>query len=244
MIPYAMSHKISILSTMPIAQSLIDGAAEQGALVDALSFIKVSAVTGEKIENEIVDLCHLHVTVVFTSANAVKAVDDIVLHADPEWDIYCIGNATLDAVNKCFRSSEVRGTAKDAASLAALIIEHGADEVVLFCGDKRLDTLPVALREEDIPVYEVVVYTTTGISQKLKRAYDGILFFSPSAVGSFFGANKVSEDTVFFAIGTTTADAIKKHTCNKVIVSETASKETVLNYAVEYFQKQARPDNL
>ena len=239
-----MSHKINILSTMPIAQSLIDGAAHQGAVVDALSFIKVSAVTGEKIENEIVDLCHLQVTIVFTSANAVKAVDDIVLHADPEWEIYCIGNNTLDAVKKCFRNSIVVGTAKDSATLAALIIEQGADEVVLFCGDKRLDTLPEALRKNDIPVYEAVVYTTKEIKQKVTKAYDGILFFSPSAVSSFFSANKVGEDTVFFAIGNTTADAIKKHTRNKVIVSETASKETVLNYAVEYFQKQAQPDNL
>jgi len=38
-----------------------------------------------------------------------------------------------------------------------------------------------------------------------------------------------------FAIGNTTADAIKKHCDNKVIVSETASKEVVADYAVQYF---------
>jgi len=52
------------------------------------------------MEEKIVDLCYLPITAVFTSANAVKAVADIIINADPEWDIYCIGNATLAAVKR------------------------------------------------------------------------------------------------------------------------------------------------
>ena len=230
-----MGHKTRLLSTMPLAQPLLDKAVELGVVLDVMSFIKISAVEDAAMEEKIVDLCYLPITAVFTSANAVKAVADIIINADPGWDIYCIGNATLAAVKKVFESAIVKGVANDAAALAKVIISQTDDEIVLFCGDKRLDTLPDALRENDIDVFEVVVYQTTETPKEVSPDYDGILFFSPSAVNSFFSANKIGPDTVLFAIGNTTANATKPHTFNKVIVSETASKETVLDYAAKYF---------
>ena len=127
--------------------------------------------------------------------------------------------------------------AKNAAELAKIIIEDGEEEVVFFCGNQRLDTLPDTLRENDIDVYEMVVYETVQIPTKVEKEYDGILFFSPSGVDSFFSVNKVGVKTELFAIGNTTANAIKKHTDNKVIFSETASKETMVDYAIKYFNK-------
>lgn len=230
-----MKGKASLLSTMPIARDLIDKAAGYGVTIDAISFIQITASTDKEVEEEIVDLCYLPITAIFTSVNAVKAVSDVTLNADPSWSIYCIGNATMDAVNKRFNAAVVKGVANDAAALAEMIIDGVVDEVVFFCGDKRMDTLPDALRENDIIVYEVVVYHTTETPKVATQAYDGILFFSPSAADSFFSVNKIGPSTVLFAIGNTTANAIKKHCNNKVIVSENATKERVIEYATQYF---------
>ena len=232
-----MTNKIQILSTALLDQQFVNKAAELGVQLDTVSFIKVSAVDSEELAERVVDLCYLPITAVFTSVNAVKAVSDIVMSADPGWDIYCVGNATMEAVKSQFKAAEIIGIAKNAAELAKIIIEDGEEEVVFFCGNQRLDTLPDTLRENDIDVYEMVVYETVQIPTKVEKEYDGILFFSPSGVDSFFSVNKVGVKTELFAIGNTTANAIKKHTDNKVIFSETASKETMVDYAIKYFNK-------
>lgn len=65
---------------------------------------------------------------------------------------------------------------------------------------------------------------------------DGILFFSPSAVSSFFSLNTPAERTVCFAIGHTTAESIAQHTSNKIITSRSTSQEMMIDTVQEYFQ--------
>ena len=233
-----MANNINILSTAMLNDQLLHKAAAQGVQLDAVSFIKVSAIESEELVERVVDLCYVSATVVFTSVNAVKAVADIILAADPHWDIYCVGESTKSAVLSQFESCNVVAVANSAGELVNIIIEDGEEEeIVFFCGDQRLDTLPRMLRENDIEVYEVVVYRTELIPQTMGKQYDGILFFSPSGVNSFFSSNKIEAGVVLFAIGNTTADATKKHTNNKVVFSDTASKESMVDYAIKYFKQ-------
>jgi uroporphyrinogen-III synthase len=69
---------------------------------------------------------------------------------------------------------------------------------------------------------------------KLKEKPEIILFFSPSAVRSFFSVNEVSSGTTMIAMGTTTAEAIKQHTEHAVIISKDADKTFVVNMALDY----------
>lgn len=230
-----MSSKASILSTVLLEQPLKDKAAEKGIELDAMPFIKVEAVTDTEVKEEVEELCILPLTAVFTSANAVLAISEEVRGVLPDWSIYCLGHATKNAVHECFGSALIQGIAGDAAELAELIIADGVMEVVFFCGDKRMDTLPDLLREEDITVYELVVYRTTETPQVAAKSYDGVLFFSPSAVSSFFKVNTVGANTVFFSVGNTTAEAVKQHTDNKVIISDIPSKEEMINAVLQYF---------
>ena len=81
----------------------------------------------------------------------------------------------------------VESTANDAVSLAELIAEDRfVDEVIFFCGDQRRDELPEILRQHEVVVNEIVVYQTIAVPHKIEKQYHGILFFSPSAVQSFF----------------------------------------------------------
>jgi len=213
-------NKISILSTRPIDAQLIKSAAKQNIDIDVISFIETIAIEDKDIINEIEMALTQTATIVFTSMNAVDAVTAHLHDYKPDWNIYCIGNTTKQLVAEHFGDDLIAATANDATELAQKIIQDElTDEVLFFCGDKRRDELPDLLRQNDIEVTEIEVYQTKLVQHKISKNYNGILFFSPSAVESFFANNKLNEQTVLFAIGNSTANEIKKYSKNKILIS-------------------------
>ncbi len=229
-----MSDKITLLSTIALDGPLIDKAKKRGMELDALSFIRVNYATAD-MEPELMELRDLPITAVFTSANAVNAIADIVLLSEAAWNIYCIGNATKNAVMESFSETAIKGMANSAAELAEVILADNVLEVVFFCGDKRMDILPDLLRADEVSVHEMVVYETIETPHVVEKSYSGILFFSPSGASSFFSVNTPGSTCVLFAIGGSTAEAIKKYSANKIVLSETPSKENVVDDAINYF---------
>lgn len=227
--------KATILSTRPVEEWLISEAASKGVLIEVSPFIDTEPVQSVEIQQEIEQAMTLTATVVFTSMNAVEAVAAQLEGQEPDWTIYCIGNATLRLAEEYFPQAVIAGDAANAADLADLIVDSGeVEEVFFFCGNQRRDELPDILAQNDIVVNEIIVYQTIALPHKLDKAYDGILFFSPSAVDSFFTANKAGQ-AILFAIGNTTAGAIKKHTANRIVVAEEPVKEALVEQAVGYF---------
>ena len=227
---------ISILCTRPLPASLVEEAAANGIAIDELSFIETESILSVEVQQEI-ELASTEITtVVFTSMNAVDAVTIFLDGHQPDWSIYSIGTATGKLIKAYFGEGRMAGTANDAASLAALIAEDRfTDEVIFFCGDQRRDELPEILRQNDIEVNEIVVYQTIATPHKIEKDYFGILFFSPSAVQSFFSKNKIASRTILFAIGNTTANEIRKYTTNKIIISDEPGKENLVAKMIEYF---------
>ncbi len=227
---------ISILCTRPLTEVLINGAADAGITIDEIPFIETESILSVEVQQEI-DLAATEIaTVVFTSMNAVDAVTVFLNGHRPEWTIYSIGTATARLIKEYFGEERIAGTANDAAALAELIAEDRfTDEVIFFCGDQRRDELPDILKQHDIEVNEIVVYQTIEVPHKISKEYFGILFFSPSAVRSFFKVNKAESKTILFAIGNTTANEIKKFSDNKIIVSDEPGKENLVQKMIEYF---------
>ena len=229
-------NRINILCTRPLGSFLINEVKEQGIQIDELPFIRTEPIQSIEVQQEIEQAFLLTVPVVFTSMNAVEAVAYYQEDNQPEWDIYCIGNTTAKLVSKYFGEHRIAGTANDAESLAELIVEVGVeDEVIFFCGDQRRDKLPKMLREHDIEVDEITVYQTIALPHQIEKVYNGILFFSPSAVESFFKKNKLPQSTILFAIGNTTAAEIRKHTRNKILISDEPGKENLVRKMIDYF---------
>ena len=229
-------NEINVLCTRPLPSSLIEEAAANGIAIDELSFIETESILSVEVQQEI-ELASTEIaTVVFTSMNAVDAVTIFLDGHRPDWSIYSIGTATGKLIKAYFGEEKMAGTANDAASLAALIAEDRfTDEVIFFCGDQRRDELPEILRQNDIEVNEIVVYQTIATPHKIEKDYFGILFFSPSAVQSFFSKNKIASRTILFAIGNTTANEIRKYTTNKIIISDEPGKENLVAKMIEYF---------
>ncbi len=228
-----------ILSTAELDQALVNNAMAHGIELDAVSFIHVEPVRDHNLKEELDDLCKMPLTAVFTSANALSAMDEVLKNGKPEWNVYCIGNATKKTVLQYFDESQVKGTANDGAGLAGIIKSHRISEVVFFCGDKRLDALPDFLYQHEIMVHEIVVYKTRETPEQIKKHYQGIVFYSPNGVNSFFRVNSIGPGVVLFAIGKTTAGAIRSKTQNHVVVSETPSKSNMIDKVIQYFHKDA-----
>jgi uroporphyrinogen-III synthase len=226
-----------VLSTANLEPSLINTAMVHGIELDALPFVEVEPVRNQALAEELESLCKVHLTVVFTSANAISAISGTLKKFRPQWNVYCIGNATRKAVLEFFDEASIKGTATDGAGLAATIKSHDVSGVTFFCGDKRLDALPDFLYRNDIMVREIVVYKTRETPEQVVKHYQGFMFFSPNGVNSFFRINKISPNAVLFAIGNTTAAALSAKANNKVIVCETPSKALMVDTVIQYFHK-------
>jgi len=229
--------KKKILSTRPVKETLIQEATEQNIQLDIIPLIDTEPVQDIDTQQEVEQIALQYATVVFTSMNAVESVITMLDQQVPEWNIYCMGNTTQELIRNYFGEESISGTGNNASELAATILSDNdeLDEVFFFCGDQRRDELPAKLREEDISVEEIIVYKTIPLHQKIGTTYDGIVFFSPSAVESFFNNNKTTTSTVFFAIGSTTEAAIKKYTNNSIITAHSPGKEELVRKAIHYF---------
>ena len=229
-------NKIDILCTRPLNESLVKEAAAAGIVIDEISFIETEPIQTIEVQQEIEQALLLSATVVFTSMNAVEAVAIWQNEEQPNWKIYCIGTTTNKLVQEYFGEESIAGTANSAVELATLIAaDRFIDSVIFFCGDQRRDELPEILRRNNVEVNEITVYQTIAVPHKITKLYNGILFFSPSAAECFFSNNTIAERTILFAIGNTTATAIKKFTNNRIIISDAPGKENLAQKMMEYF---------
>ena len=177
---------------------------------------------------------------IFTSQNGVKAfLSQTSLHPSsregegPEVRIakvFCVGQKTKALLEK--NGLNVVKTTDYGADLADFITEnYKNDSFHLFCGTKRRDEIPQALKNAEIDFFELKTYKTTLKPRKFDQKWDGILFFSPSGVESFSSQNNL-KNTIAFCIGTTTAAAAKKHT-STVVIANSTSIESVIAKAVK-----------
>jgi uroporphyrinogen-III synthase len=226
---------IYLLSTGTLSERLAKEAAERGVVLDVMSFIGmeyIDEITGmEKLVAQ-------SLTVVFTSVHAVDAIRRWLKEPLPDWRVYSISGPTCEAVVALLGEKAVAGKAESAYELAKVIIDREmgrSREIVFFCGDQRREELPSLLRESGFEVIEKVGYRTVLTPRKVEQNYDGIAFFSPSAVESFFSVNVIAGEIPLFAIGPTTAAAIRARCTNPVITGGTPEKAMLIHKMTDHF---------
>jgi uroporphyrinogen-III synthase len=168
--------------------------------------------------------------VLFTSANAVQAVERRGEHLGLRLDTLAklplaaaVGPATSSAAEAAGFSVEYVAADHSGTGLAReLGIELRGKKVLLPRSDRANPDLPAALRRSGALVTEVVAYrnlppgSTDGnkLQESLKDGVDGILFYSPSAVQNFLellGRERlatVQGRAVMVAIGHATSAAL------------------------------------
>jgi uroporphyrinogen-III synthase len=237
------NNKIQILSTRPVDQTLIDEAAACNIYIDVVSFIETEPILNEDLNTRIAALSHQPITAVFTSMNAVDAVTN-TLDNSPRWTVGSIGTTTRRLVEQKLKDASIIATGNNASELAHNLAEvTHTRKVVFFCGDQRRDELPAILKEQGIEVEELVVYKTIPQAVRIIKQYDGIAFFSPSAVAGFFSINQLNSSTIVFAIGETTSTEVKKNCNNKVVVSPQPGKDNLIKNIIDYYTSTPQPVN-
>jgi len=228
----------TILSTKKLDPSLQQMLKDEGFLLMEEAFINirhnVSNTTAEKIK-----MLEVKDVLVFTSANAVEAVQTYI-DVNTAFRIFCIAGKTKDAVERILPNAIIIESDSDADKLAEKIVASGVQQIVFFCGSIRRDELPSMLLQNNILLTELSVYETIETPKQVNTNYDAVLFFSPSAVRSFFTANQLKPAITCFAIGTTTANTIKEFSSNKIIIAEAPSQEALANELQKYFKNQVQ----
>lgn len=233
-----LKNKITILSTGVLNSGLAEKAVDLEIIIETIPFISTTPAVTPALKAQLKVLEHQPAFIVFTSTKAVEAVVANLETHPLHWRFFCISQATRKMVHKYFGGSAIAATADNAGELAKEIINWGVtDDLLFFCGDHRRDELPDRIRESGKKVKEIVAYETILTPAKIDQPYDGILFFSPSAVQSFFSMNQVPPETILFSIGNTTAAELENNTTNKIIIADKPEKEEVLKKVIEYFNK-------
>ncbi len=234
-----MNKPISILSTAPLGREVMQEALSSGIALDVIPFIETIYLDHAVLSARVNELAKETVAVVFTSKHAVMSVAKMLKTGVENWQIYCLGNKTKITVNQLLVNNEtnpefeiIKGVGDDAEALANIITNTNVKNVVFFCGDKRLDILPDILTKAGVSIEQCIVYNTVETPRIVEKEYDRILFFSPSGVNSFFNVNNVKPGVVLYAIGNTTASAIRLHTSNKIVISSKPVKRQVYLDAV------------
>lgn len=220
-----------------ISESLLQQAEAAGIHIRVIPFIAINFKESDALREIITGLANRDILAVFTSKNSVaglmKNLDTV-----PAWRIACLQGKTHEAAAAFFGKTAITITAADSGTLAAAMIRANAKEAVFFCGNRRMDHLPEALRKEGISVQEIVVYDTFETPAPVQQDYDGILFFSPTAVHSFFTNNTLPADCTTFAIGQTTAKAITSFTSNTMVISPVSDEAQMIKHVIKYYNEE------
>lgn len=206
----------SVLTTKKLTKS------QESLLFNAgIAWVNYSAIQIEFHKN--IQLPELIENAIITSKNAWLAV---IKNTKIE-NAFVVGSKTAQLLKEA--NIVIIEKADNAKDLANRIIENHVEKSFTFlCGNKRRDELPELLQQNQIELKEIEVYNTKLNSKKFDQEFDGILFFSPSAVQSFFQLNK-SKNEIAFCIGNTTANEAKKYTS----AIKTANQPTVENVIVQ-----------
>ena len=221
-----MTKQINILSTKKLLPNQKQVLLEANFIVIEEDFIETN------IKN--FELSKVNDNLIFTSQNAVQS---ILQHPKCEdlksKDVFSIGMKTKDLLTENgFNVVAYTGYAADLAEIISLI--YSEESFTFFSGNLRRDVLPNTLKENGITFNEIEVYETKITSKKVTKKLDGILFFSPSAVESYFKMNTIKDETCF-CIGETTAEALENKKVKTIVIADKPSVENVIAEVVEYY---------
>jgi uroporphyrinogen-III synthase len=221
-----MTKQPNILSTKKLLPNQTQLLSDAAISVTEEDFIET------KIKN--FELSKVYDNIIFTSQNAVQS---ILQHPKcnelKTKSVFSVGMKTKDLLTENgFDVVAYTGYASDLAEIISLV--YSSDSFTFFSGNLRRDVLPDTLKENGITFNEIEVYETNITSKKATSKLDGILFFSPSGVESYFKSNTIKEE-MCFCIGETTAEALENKKVKNIIIADKPSVENVIAEVIEYY---------
>ncbi|MFT3902751.1 MAG: uroporphyrinogen-III synthase [Niabella sp.] len=220
-----------ILSTKILPQTVLHGAFVDGMQIDCHDFIQITYKPADSIMAAMENIRDNDV-LIFTSKHAVFAAKDEL--KDKRNGIYCLSGATKHAVEKHLPHCQIIAYADNADNLIKQIDTTSSHTHFFFCGDKSLPIIPNFLARNGMICPKIIVYENHSSPAKMQKAYNGVMFFSPSGAESFFSVNEIAANVVAVAIGSTTAKAVQRFHKN-VLIAEKPDSQTMLTSLKNFF---------
>ncbi len=219
------------MSTKVLNPELVQCLKSYGLRVTQYDFIKKTIRIPEKMAS-----ISPHSVIVLTSKTAVLAWIEISkAQSKPaiKFPVYCLAMATQTTARE--HGLNIMGVAPDAASLAELILKDTAIKSITFvCSNLRRNDLPKKLKSRGIQVAEIEAYKTEPTPIKINQPYQGVLFFSPSAVDSFLSLNSIGS-SVAFCLGKTTADHSRGVGFSEIQVAKSLTPESLVQIVLNFY---------
>jgi uroporphyrinogen-III synthase len=192
-----------------------------------------------EIKNNLFELNKINSNLIFSSQNAVLS-----LMEQNGWEIlktktvFCVGIKTKELLEaNGFTVDVYMDYASELAEIITLI--YNKESYTFLSGNLRKETLPEALKSEGITFNEIEVYQTTLAPFKIseQEKFDGIMFFSPSAVESYLTDNKIKNE-ICFCVGTTTAKALELKKIKNIVIAEIPTIDEVIIEVIQYYNPE------
>jgi len=182
---------------------------------------------------------------IITSKNAARALEKMAhpAFANSTRRIYVVGDKTAKAVYNILPDADILVPEKQTAEgLAGLILKVSSSEnFIYFCGNRSTGILQSKLKNAGKMVKKVIVYNTELNEMDFPdERFEAVLFFSPSAIEAYRKSGGFEKYSVkLFAIGPTTAGALRKVVSDPVFVSPEADTSKFLEYAAVILKAKA-----
>jgi len=189
-----------------------------------------------EIKNNLFELDKINDNLIFSSQNAVLSLIE-----QNGWEIlktksvFCVGIKTKELLEiNGFKVDVYMDYASELAEIITLI--YNKERYTFLSGNLRMETLPKALKSTGITFNEIEVYQTKLAPFKIsdQENFDGILFFSPSAVESYLTNNKIKKE-ICFSVGNTTAKALELNKVKNIVIAEIPTIEDVIAEVIQYY---------
>ncbi|MEZ7506184.1 uroporphyrinogen-III synthase [Flavobacterium sp. Arc2] len=198
-----------------------------------------------EIKNNLFELNKINNNLIFSSQNAVLSLMEQtgweVLKTKP---VFCVGIKTKELLEaNGFTVDVYLDYASELAEIITLI--YNKESYTFLSGNLRKETLPEALKSAGITFNEIEVYETKLAPFKIsdQENFDGILFFSPSAVESYLTNNKIKNE-VCFCVGNTTAKSLELNKVKNIVIAEIPTIEDVIIEVIAYYNTEESTEPL
>ncbi len=225
---------IKILSTKKISENFKKIYKENFKFF-SYDFLEISFLEQKNLENIFKNSENIFI---FTSQYAIKSIlenknlkEKILKN---KLKAYAIEWKTSDLVKKAW--FEILETWKNSLDLVEKINTKNF-KLIHLTTENHLKDMQVFLEKKWIKLKTINVYEKKLSPKKIDFEFEAILFFSPSAIESFFKNNIINENIIVFCIWKITKKYfLEKKLKNKIIITEKHSEEDLLKTMQNYFK--------
>jgi uroporphyrinogen-III synthase len=225
-----MNDKFNILATKNLSLDLLKLFNQSKLNVVAMDFI--STIPYKFDTKELLQTYHW----IISSQTTFRILEENYTNVElNKINFYCVGEQTKTYILK--QNYNVVEWAHYSKDLAKILITKYKDINYNFIGgEMRRDELPSLLKNQNVSFKMINIYKTVLSPHEIINPFDGILFFSPSAIRSYIKLNTFTNENLF-CIGQTTAKEAFKYS-NLIHVANSPSFKSVIESVNTYYNEQ------